>query len=318
MSSRSLTKTAPAGFLSATTSLKFTQVMCTAFSIGMLFFPLKMMEGYKADTFSGSSQVMFCWAMGIFGTQQLLVGIISAAIKRDGVPTAAKSVACLCNAVMWIFFAINDLSYVLAGALPESMPADSIYANCGVLALFGAISFAGWKASGSVTPNFGAFHPQGRTQVPLLVAIANLLFFGVALAFFASDFMELQAPGVLSSLPGAMVKVKGKMVPAGPTEGPLPIILLILGNAGKCMLANCLSTLAICSVADEDTSYRLLRGWCLLQFFFLGTFARDGVLLVATGWPSPMRLFTFVQCFGVAFYMTDKMVGMPYKLTTKI
>ena len=55
----------------------------------MLFFPLKMMEGYKADTFSGSSQVMFCWAMGIFGTQQLLVGIISAAIKRDGVPTAA-------------------------------------------------------------------------------------------------------------------------------------------------------------------------------------------------------------------------------------
>ena len=31
-----------------------------------------------------------------------------------------------------------------------------------------------------------------------------------------------------------------------------------------------------------------------------------------------MRLFTFVQCFGVAFYMTDKMVGMPYKLTTKI
>ena len=33
-------------------------------------------------------------------------------------------------------------------------------------------------------PNFGAFHPQGRTQVPLLVAIANLLFFGDALAFF--------------------------------------------------------------------------------------------------------------------------------------
>ena len=62
----------------------------------------------------------------------------------------------------------------------------------------------------------------------------------------------------------------------------------------------------------------LSSGWCLLQFFFLGTFARDGVLLVATGWPSPMRLFTFVQCFGVAFYMTDKMVGMPYKLTTKI
>ena len=50
MSSRSLTKTAPAGLLSATTSLKFTQVMCTAFSIGMLFFPLKMMEGEHALT----------------------------------------------------------------------------------------------------------------------------------------------------------------------------------------------------------------------------------------------------------------------------
>ena len=53
MSSRSLTKTAPtSGFLSATTSLKFTQVMCTAFSIGMLFFPLKMMEGEHAFTSS--------------------------------------------------------------------------------------------------------------------------------------------------------------------------------------------------------------------------------------------------------------------------
>ena len=51
MSSRSLTKTAPTGF-SATTSLKFTQVMCTAFSIGMLFFPLKMMEGEHAFTSS--------------------------------------------------------------------------------------------------------------------------------------------------------------------------------------------------------------------------------------------------------------------------
>ncbi len=49
MSSRSPTKTAPTA-LSATTSLKFTQVMCTAFSIGMLFFPLKMMEGEHALT----------------------------------------------------------------------------------------------------------------------------------------------------------------------------------------------------------------------------------------------------------------------------
>ena len=49
MSSHSLTKKAPTGFL-ATTSLKFTQVMCTAFSIGMLFFPLKMMEGEHAFT----------------------------------------------------------------------------------------------------------------------------------------------------------------------------------------------------------------------------------------------------------------------------
>ena len=166
-----------------------------------------------------------------------------------------------------------------------------------------------------MTPNFGAFHPQGRTQVPLLVAIANLLFLGVALAFFASDFMELQAPGVLSSLPGAMVKVKGNMVPAGPTEGPLPIILLILGNAGKCMLANCLSTLAICSVADEAVVW--LLGWCLLRS---SSSARSPATASSSSPPAGRRarLFTFVQCFGVAFYMTDKMVGMPYKLTTKI
>ena len=38
--------------ITATVALKFTQHMCTIFSIGMLFFPLKMMEGEHAFTSS--------------------------------------------------------------------------------------------------------------------------------------------------------------------------------------------------------------------------------------------------------------------------
>ena len=90
--------------------------------------------------------------------------------------------------------------------------------------------------------------------------------------------------------------------------------MLIIDRAGKTMLFAILSTLAMASVGSEDITFRLLRAWVMQGIFYLGTFARDGVLTTATGWPSPMRVISFVQTFGVLFYMTNTMMGMPYQL----
>ena len=46
-------------------------------------------------------------------------------------------------------------------------------------------------------------------------------------------------------------------------------------------------------------------------------FARDGIITTATGWPEPMRVMTFVQCFPVAFYQINTVMGIPYKLAAK-
>lgn len=80
-----------------------------AFAVGMTFFPIKMMEGYKADTFQGSASTCFQFFLGIFGTQELLVAMISAAAARDQVPKAVQSVVNLCNALIWFFFTNYDI-----------------------------------------------------------------------------------------------------------------------------------------------------------------------------------------------------------------
>ena len=66
-------------------ALKANQMLGLMFALGMTMFPEKMMEGYKADTFTGSAKVMFQYFMGIFGTQELLLSVLSAAAARDQV-----------------------------------------------------------------------------------------------------------------------------------------------------------------------------------------------------------------------------------------
>ena len=34
----------------------------------------------------------------------------------------------------------------------------------------------------------------------------------------------------------------------------------------------------------------------------VGLFAREGTIALALNWPQPMRVATFVQCFGCTFY----------------
>jgi hypothetical protein len=282
-----------------------------AFAVGMTFFPIKTMEGYKADTFQGSASTCFQFFLGIFGTQELLVAMISAAAARDQVPKAVQSVVNLCNALIWFFFTISDGSRAVFGTLPSAFPTEAIYGNCVLFTVLGLVSLAGWKDGGSVMPKWGDMKPQGRGANALTAGLLNLSFFAIGCAFFTEPFLEMFLPGVVETLPGA---VSTKRNPVGPLDGPVPPIMLIIANAGKTMIAAILTTLAACSVGNEDTTYRLLRAYVFQTLFYLGTFARDGVLASATGWPDPMRTISFVQTFGVGFYMANTFTGIPITL----
>lgn len=80
------------------------------------------------------------------------------------------------------------------------------------------------------------------------------------------------------------------------------------------MVIAILYALSVCSVGTEDVSYRILRAWVMHGLFYFGTFARDGVLASATGWPEPMRVASFVQVFAALFYQTNTFTSMPFKL----
>lgn len=300
-----------AAMISAQTALKVNQYVCMAFASGMAFFPVKMMEGYKADTFTGDAAVAFQFFLGIMGTQILLIAFLAASAAREAVPDAVKSVACLCFGLYWAFFAIADGTLNVRGLLPDAFPAEGIYANAALFGILSVLSFAGWAQSGAYLPNVDALIPKGRPSKALLMGMANLSFFAIGCAFFAAPFAEMFLPGVLGNLPGA---VSTRRNPVGPLEGPVPPIMLIIDRAGKTMLFAIAYTFATASVGTEDTTFRLLRAWVMQCMFYMGTFARDGVLTTATGWPSPMRVASFVQVFATLFYMTNTMMGMPYTL----
>ena len=64
-------------------ALKATQFMTMAFSIGMAFFPAKMMEGYKADVVAGEAGTVLMFMMGFFGLGQLSLSIVCASVARS-------------------------------------------------------------------------------------------------------------------------------------------------------------------------------------------------------------------------------------------
>merc|ERR1719421_1241266 len=142
--------------ITAQRALKLNQYTAMAFSTGMCFFPVKMMEGYKADTFTGSAALAFQFFLGIMGTQILLTTFLAASAARESVPAAVKSVACLCFALYWAYFAIADGTLDMRGLLPDAFPPEGIYANSVLFATLSAISFAGWAQAGSFLPNLSS------------------------------------------------------------------------------------------------------------------------------------------------------------------
>lgn len=70
-------------------------------------------------------------------------------------------------------------------------------------------------------------------------------------------------PSASTTFHGAKKGADELLAPIGELSGPVPMIVMMILHAGRAMGLVILGTLAICSVGDEEVSYRLLRCWCL-------------------------------------------------------
>jgi hypothetical protein len=286
--------------ITSSNALMATSYVCFAFSIGMCFFPAAMMEGYQADTFEGTARTFFQFSMGIFGIQQMWTSIACRSNAR-GNNKAVQSVACFCAALTWFFFAASDGSLVYLKTLPPCIPEEAIMGNCVLFVILALVSIVGWVDGGSVLPNFGAIlAPKGDAKLPILLMLGNLLPFGIGCAFFTGQFVEMFAPGVMGAMPN--------------NEVTSAMVLLIMSNAGKIMLINSFSTLAVLSVGDGLDSYRLLRCICFVNMFYIGGLSRENVLATATGWDFPMYVPTCISCIGVTFFGCSAVSAIPVTL----
>jgi len=282
--------------LAPATALRVNQLIFTLFSIGMMFFPAEMMQGYKGDPFTGEDKTMFMWMMGIFGLQMMVSCSLCAGLAADVQSNTqqVQSLACLLFGIFWLTFAVIDYGLIdnmFGTALPSSMPAESILANVGLFVILGLVSIVAWATSGMALPNFGALGPKGSCAKPVWAGIINLVFFAVGCAFFADEFREMFIPGVMAGLPDSARSA--------------PMIMIIMRRAGYAMLFNMGISLCVMSVGDDMTTYRFLRVWTYGNLVYLGYISRENALMNATGWPNPMRISTTIQCFLVTFYQAS-------------
>jgi hypothetical protein len=313
-----LVEESKAAMVSASTGLKLFQGFGMIMGMMMSTFPQALLGVYSLDFFdcpeekrgvfskpsSGcdatkNKAIAFNTFNG-FACQILLNGMLCAALSRNGVNKKAQSVALLVTAATYAVFIVSDGIMTLNENWPAQMPKDGVYANFVMWTGFIIVALIAWKDSGSVTPNFQNMMPSGRFGMPLLAGCINLAMFGIPLTFFREQMV-------------AQFGWEELMV--GMPKHVDFFIMSILGNMGKMMIANVVTMLAVASVSDEDTIYRLIRAASMNGLFFLGSFSKDAVSNLLLGHVDPMRAVAFVSIFGVTYYQANAWAGAPFTLT---
>ena len=305
--------------VSASTGLKVFQAFGMIMGIMMTTFPQALLGVYGMDFFdcpakpargappcdATQNKAIAYNCFNFFGVQLLLQGMLCAALSRNGVSSKAQSVALLFAALTYVVFIVSDYSATLDDRWPEQMPKEGVYSNIVMWTGFIVVALLGWKDSGSVTPDFNKLSKitTGRFSLPLLAGCVNLLMFGVPMTFLRE--MMVSQFGWDDLMKGVPKQVDF-------------MIMVVLGNTGKMMLANSLAMLAIFSAAsDDDTVYRLIRAASINGVFFLGAFSKDAVSNLLLGHEDPMRVIAFVQCFAVTYYQVNAFTGAPFTLKKK-
>ena len=236
----------------------------------------------------------------LFGIQMLFWSIISAALARDAVSSKTQSVACFSSLCIWIFLFVNDLVVLFNPEWPEEMPKEGaegartvLYGSLVMWAGFGALLYSAWKESGSVMPSTDVktlLLPSGQFGTAITVIIVNSLMWCLPMCFLRQPFIDSFTRGFMDGFSPLITKMTFAMV----------------GQAGKMMLCNALSTAVIASVGDEDANYRMLRATSLGYMFYMGSFAKDVLVeMQLDGYENQGRAIMWFLNLAVCFYTMD-------------
>ena len=184
------------------------------------------MDGYKMLKFSGESETMMLFAMGLVGVQTMQWMCVCAAMRTPDASDKAAAACVLANALFWLLFAVADGAKVITDTLPPNFPKETVSLNCFVFLLLASMNVNAWIAAGMPKPEVKSLVPKGPLATPMLAMMANLAGFGLGCAFFTEPFVEQFVPGLL-----------GKFA-----AGPKAAILMMISNAGLMMLMNIFST----------------------------------------------------------------------------
>ena len=303
----------------ASTVLKVMMYLNMIFFIGMTTFPGPFAEGYKLD-FScparpargsppcdeSKNKALIYFAFNLFGIQLGAFGAMCGALAREGVSKKAQSALLFVSLFSYPFIVISDLYATTGDDWNNSgTPKEGIYFNTVLFASLTIAAYLAWEGSGAVVPDVNKLVPTGRFSKAMILNILNSTFFSLPLMFFRQEFLEMYGLGPALTGMGA-----NKW-----------ILMLIMGNTGKIIFWNTIALIAICSAEGGDkgdeTQYRLLRAISVMYMFYMGSFSKDYIVNLFTGWPDPMRTMNFMQTFAVTFYTMNTWANAGFTLSKK-
>jgi hypothetical protein len=305
--------------VSASTALNASQYLIMFFAMGMNFFPDELMGGYGMDFMScpaakrgapkcdPTAMKSFLFSvMNVMGIQMLMVAMVAAAMKREGVPKKAQSIACFVTMSWYAFNSVETVFrlVVQASSWPAAIDKNGMYFN---VALFGGMAYlmyTGWVDSGSAKPDFSAVKDLHTTRFgkPILAGAVLLGFYGIPCVIAGDSFVEWFGRG-------------DQM--AGFTPPVLFMLSWMFFGIGVNMITSCVLQLTLASMGNDEVAYKVLRSSAIMWFYFFGASSKDHIIDMLESFDDPMRIFQFVTNFAVVFYQMNTFAKTPYTLKAK-
>ena len=300
--------------VSASTALNASQYLIMFFAMGMNFFPDELMGGYGMDFMScpaakrgapkcdPTAMKSFLFSvMNIFGIQMMLVAAVAAAMKREGVPKKAQSIACFVMMVWYAFNSVETVFRLAVQAWPAEIDKNGMYFNVALFGGFAYLMYTAWVDSGSSKPDFSGVKdiPSGKFGKPILAGVALLAFYGIPCVIAGDSFVEWFGRG-------------------DQMAGFTPPVLFMLSWMFFGIGVNCCTSivlqLALTSMGNDEVSYKVLRASGIIWMYSFGSDSKNHIVDMLESFDDPMRIFQFVTNFAVTYYQLISFVKVPYTL----
>jgi hypothetical protein len=239
--------------------------------------------------------------MNIMGIQMLLIAMVAAAMKREGVPKKAQSIACFVMMVWYAFNSVETVFRLAVQAWPAEIDKNGMYFNVALFGGFAYLMYTAWVDSGSSKPDFSGVKdiPSGKFGKPILAGIALLAFYGIPCLIAGDSFVEWFGRG-------------------DQMAGFTPPVLFMLSWMFFGIGVNCCTSivlqLALTSMGNDEVSYKVLRASGIIWMYSFGSDSKNHIVDMLESFDDPMRIFQFVTTFGVVFYQLNTFAKTPYTL----